>query len=52
MNDNRIVLFFLIDAMGWEYVKASGLVDRFPELHGNELRTILGYRRPRDLAER
>jgi len=40
---NRIVLFFLIDAMGWKYVKASGLLERDPELHGNEVRTILGY---------
>ena len=23
MNDDRMVLFLLIDAMGWEYVKAS-----------------------------
>ena len=43
MQQNRIVLFFLIDAMGWKYVKASGLLDRDPELHGNEVRTILGY---------
>ena len=43
MNNDRIVLFLLIDAMGWEYVKASGLLDTSPDLHGNEVRTILGY---------
>jgi hypothetical protein len=43
MQPNRIVLFLLIDAMGWEYVKSSGLLSMYPELHGNEVRTILGY---------
>ncbi len=43
MRQKRIVLFFLIDALGWEYVKASGLLKKFPELYGNEVRTILGY---------
>ncbi len=43
MNNDRISLFFLIDAMGWEYVKSSGLLDKFPALHGKEVRTVLGY---------
>jgi predicted AlkP superfamily pyrophosphatase or phosphodiesterase len=43
VRQKRIVLFFLIDALGWEYVKASGLLDKSPELYGNEVRTILGY---------
>jgi hypothetical protein len=43
VQQDRIVLFFLIDALGWEYVKESGLLEASPELHGNELRTILGY---------
>jgi hypothetical protein len=43
MQRDRVVLFLLIDAMGWKYVQASGLLDAPPELCGRELRTILGY---------
>jgi hypothetical protein len=43
MQSDRIALFFLIDAMGWEYVQASGLLEASPELSGREVRTVLGY---------
>jgi hypothetical protein len=43
MQRDRIVLFLLIDAMGWKCVQTSGVLNAFPELCGREVRTILGY---------
>ena len=43
MKDGPIAIFLLIDAMGWEYVKSAGIIDKYSDLTGNEVRTVLGY---------
>lgn len=43
MTRNRVALFVLVDALGWELISASGALEKRPTLKAGRVRTILGY---------